>query len=409
VGGVIAWRLVAPAAIGIVTGVCVAAASHLAEGTALEYLQALPGIVPAFVTPCALWVTLLVSMYVTRVARPATAELYIVTYHDPAARIPLRQLPGRVLAAITTVGFGGSQGLESPSALTGAGWGDLLGRWRALGISDDAQRTLITAGASAGIAAVFSSPAVGALYGIEIPFKRDVDAPRLVPCAVAAACSYAARDGLIGAKHLVAVHGSPRIDAVFIIGCLAVAIGCGIGARLFARVEEVFRGRARPQTRVFRAAIAGLVLALLAWAGHELCGAWITFGPGYIAADWLAAHPHPYWLLATALAIRALGTLTCVYGGGGGGVFTSLACCGVFVGQMVAELVGRTDTHVLPLLGAACFLGAGYRIPLACMLYVAEESGDMSVSVAGLVAIAIGQVLMGDASVSDAQRERRIV
>ena len=48
-----------------------------------------------------------------------------------------------------------------------------------------------------------------------------------------------------------------------------------------------------------------------------------------------------------------------------------------------------------------------YRLPMACMLFVAEESGDMAVSVLGLVVIAIGQAVMGDDSVSDAQREQR--
>jgi CIC family chloride channel protein len=403
----ILWRLALPATIGVATGACVALASHLAEGQALSALQTLPGAVPALFSPLALLVTLAVSHFVTRAAAPATSEVYIEAYHELEPHIPLRQLPGRVLAGMTTVGFGGSQGLESPSALIGASWGDALGRWRWLGIPIDERRSLVAAGASAGIAAVFSSPAVGALYGIEIPFKRDVDAPRLVSCALAAACSYATRAWLIGTAHLVEVRGQPQLDATFVLACVAVAIGCGLGARLFAAATDLFRRHAQGRSRLSRAALAGCALALLAWAGFELTGTWITFGPGYVAAGWLTAAPHTYALLLLIFVIRTLGTLTCVYGGGGGGVFTSLACSGAFVGQAVAELVGRTETNVLPLLGAACFLASGYRLPIAGMLYVAEESGDMTVSVLGIVAIAIGQVLMGDASVSLAQRERR--
>jgi CIC family chloride channel protein len=401
------WDLLAPAAIGTLTGACVAAASYLAEGVALRELQSLPGALPALFSPLALLVTLLVSLFVTRAATPATTELYIVTYHAPGARIPLRQLPGRVLAAMTTVGFGGSQGLESPSALIGAGWGDLLGRWRAFAVPPAAQRTLMSAGASAGIAAVFSSPAVGALYGIEVPFRRDLDAPRLVPCAIAAACAYAMRDWLVGAQHLVDVQGPPPADAVFLGACLVVGVVCGLGARLFARAEGIFRARAHAHSRLRRAVVAAIGLAALAWAGHELSGRWITFGPGYIAAHWLTGSRHAWWLLGVTFMIRLLGTLVCVYGGGGGGVFTSLACCGAFVGQCVAEAVGRTETQILPLLGAACFLGAGYRLPLACMLFVGEESGSMAASVLGLAVIAIGQALMGDDSVSAAQVDHR--
>ena len=119
--------LLAPGLLGVLTGACVALATAVVEGEALGWLAALPGLVPVALTPLALLATLAVAVRVTRVARPSTAELYIETYHDPEARIPLRQLPGRVLAAATTVGFGGAQGLESPSALIGAGMGDVLG------------------------------------------------------------------------------------------------------------------------------------------------------------------------------------------------------------------------------------------------------------------------------------------
>ena len=403
-GSILAWRLLAPATVGAATGACVAAVSAAVGDWALDQLGALPGAIPALFSPLALLITWLVARHVTRTEGPATSELYILAYHQPEPRIPLRELPGRLLGAATTVAFGGSQGFESASALIGAAWGDRLAR-RAP--PAESRRSLLAAGASAGIAAVFSSPAVGALYGIEVPFKRDVDSPRLEPCVIAAVCAYLIRVWLIGAKHLVPAPGSPRLDAALLLGCLAVALGCGLGARLFARAEEILRTLGRRQTTGARALIGGVVLAVLAFAGHAFSGAWITFGPGYIAAAWLLSGPHALWLLGLALAIRASGTLACVYGGGGGGVFTSLACNGAFVGQIVAVAIGRTETQVLPLLGAACFLGAGYRLPLACMLYVAEASGTVAVAVAGLVVVAVGQLLMGDASVSEAQIDQR--
>jgi len=141
--------------------------------------------------------------------------------------------------------------------------------------------------------------------------------------------------------------------------------------------------------------------------GWTLSGTWVTFGPGYVATDWLTAGPHPLWLIGAVLAVRAAGNLVCVYGGGGGGVFTSLACNGAFIGQLVAEAIGRGHAHLLALLGAACFLAAGYRLPIACMLWVGEQSGSVVVSIAGLGAIAVSQLLMGEASVSEAQTERR--
>jgi CIC family chloride channel protein len=398
------WQLLAPALVGALTGVCVAGVTVVVEERLLSGLATLPGLIPALFSPLALLLTFAVGRYITKTFVPATAELYILTYHAPHGRLPLRELPGRLLAAAATVGLGGSQGFESPSALIGASWGQTLAR---LTPSEDTRRTLLAAGASAGIAAVFSSPAMGALYGIEVPYRRDVDAPRLAPCAIAAVAAYLVRDQLIGVRLLIPVFELPSLDATYVGACALVAVLCGLGAHLFAVVEGGLRAIGRRQTRLRRALIGGAALGVLAVAGFQLAGRWITFGPGYVAADWLFAGTHSLGLIGVVLAVRAAGNLICVYGGGGGGVFTSLACNGAFIGQLVAESIGRGHSHLLALLGAACFLGAGYRLPIASMLWVGEQSGSVAISIAGLGAIAVAQLLMGDESVSEAKVEER--
>ena len=398
--------LVVPAVVGTGTGAFVAGASWLVEGQALRELARLPDALPALPSLFALLATLLVVRFVTRVDTPATAEVYIEVFHHPGTQIPLRELPGRVLAAAATVAGGGSQGLESPSALLGASLGQVLGS-RLPRLERHERRTWTIAGASAGIAAVFSSPAVGTMYGIEVPFRRDADLTRLVPAAVAAGASYLTRAALVGPSHLVVLSGAPRLDAGFALACALVALGCGGGAWLFARATDLLRGLGRRTGAVPRAALGGLVLGLLAWAGHALAGSWITFGPGYVAADWLASGDHAVGLLVATMLIRTAGTLTCVFGAGGGGVFTSLAVSGVFVGEIVMRALDRGESNFLPLLGGACFLAAGYRIPLAGMLMVAEATGSLTLTVVGLLAVGAGQVMMGENSVSDAKRDTR--
>jgi CIC family chloride channel protein len=112
----LALALIAPALVGAVTGALVAALSGGIEGRVMAAVAALPDAWPALVTAFALPLAVLAAVAVTRTLRPSTSELYIVTYHTPGAHVPLRQVPGRILAAIATVGLGGSQGFESPSA-----------------------------------------------------------------------------------------------------------------------------------------------------------------------------------------------------------------------------------------------------------------------------------------------------
>lgn len=399
------WQFLAPAGVGLVTGACVAGMVTLVESWGLQKLSSLPGVLPALFAPAALLLTYLISLYVTRVEKPTTSELYISIYHQPGGQVPFEQMPGRILATTATVGLGGSQGFESTSALVGAAWGDWLARCGAFRVSDETRKSLLAAGASAGIAAVFSSPAAGALYGIEVPFKHKIDGPRLALCAIAAVCSFAMRVWLIGEQRIINVVGMPTLDANFLFGCLVVAVVCGLGARLFAGIEEILRVLGKKQSRVLRAFVGGMLLAVLAIAGHMLCGSWITFGSGYIATDWLQAEARPLYALGIALLIRASGNLLTVYGGGGGGVFTSLACNGAFVGEAVALWLGCDTTHTLALFGAACFLGAGYRLPLALMLFIAEAGLGAMPTAVGLIAVAVAFVVMGEESVSDAQSD----
>lgn len=399
------WRLAIPAAAGAVTGASVAAASGLVEHWCLPRLAALPGALPAALVPLAILVTAIVTRYVTRAEEPSTSELFIVTYHRPDGRVPMQQVPGRLLAAGSTVALGGSQGLESASVLIGTAWSQCALLQRAA--SEEIRRTALAAGASAGIAAVFSSPSLGALYGMEMPFRRDVDGRHFVPCAIAAACSFLVRDWLIGSSALVAPPSGLSVDRPLLLGSLVVAIACGVGARLFARLVEHMRRWAGRTTPPLRFAGAGAALAAVAWIGFAATGSWVSFGPGYIAADWALAAAQPIGLLSIALFARVAGNLICVYGGGGGGVFTSLACNGLLIGLIAAEWVGSSQRGALALLGAACFLGSGYRLALACLLYFAEAGGGAAMIPVAAAAIAIGQAVMGDRSVSDAQRNSR--
>src|SRR4029453_1897530 len=102
------------------------------------------------------------------------------------------------------------------------------------------RRSVMVAGASAGMAAGFSSPGVGTLYGIEIPFRRDIDERRLVPCAIAAVSSFAVRDAIAGARHLVVLDAAPIADGTFMAGVALGGIPWGGGGGAFAPRGGVF-------------------------------------------------------------------------------------------------------------------------------------------------------------------------
>jgi len=51
-------------------------------------------------------------------------------------------------------------------------------------------------------------------------------------------------------------------------------------------------------------------------------------------------------------------------------------------------------------IGVAAFLGAGYRVPLAAVVFVAEATGRPGFVVPGLIAAVVAEMLMGRSSVT---------
>ena len=56
------------------------------------------------------------------------------------------------------------------------------------------------------------------------------------------------------------------------------------------------------------------------------------------------------------------------------------------------------------MVGVAAFLGAGYRVPLAAVMFVAETTGRASFIVPALLAAVAAELVMGHSSVTTYQR-----
>ncbi len=108
--------------------------------------------------------------------------------------------------------------------------------------------------------------------------------------------------------------------------------------------------------------------------------------------------------MAAILALRCIGTSLTVAGGGVGGLFIPLVVAGALAGRIVGGTVHALDTSLFTVIGVAAFLGAGYRVPLAGVMFVAEATGRPGFVVPGLIAAVVAELLMGRSSVTTYQR-----
>jgi CIC family chloride channel protein len=392
------------AMVGVVVGAVVAALQWLALEVVLHELLEAPLWIQALAPGAGLAVTALVLHGRTS---PATSDDYVRAYHQ-GTDLSVRQLGPKLLGAVATLGGGVAMGAEGPSVYAGASVGQQLGRRLRGVLGPRGERSLTAAGAAAGVAAIFQAPATGVLFALETPFQRDVARRALIPALVAAAASYLTFVSMWGVhSYLPVPRGEVRLrDEVF--GAVLLGLCSGIAARGLARGWSEAKDVSTRISLGVRVAGAAAVSALCLVAARGLTGSSFTLGPGVERVAEIAVDPSTgLWVIAAAFALRAIATGAALVGGGVGGVFIPLVVQGLLLGRLVEALFTGAAPGLYPVIGLAAVLGAGYRTPLAAVMFVAETTGQAQFVIPALVATAVSQAVMGDQSVASHQVSER--
>jgi len=341
---------------GAVVGLLVAAFEQLTVEVLLERLLQGPLWWQALAPTVGLGFGLAILHLLGRGATSSTSDEYVRAFHERHPKLPLAQLPAKLMAGVATIGLGGSMGLEGPSVYAGATVGhntqNIFSRW----LQREETKMLLTAGAAAGIAAVFKTPATGVIFALEAPYRDDVARRALLPALLASASGYLVYVALLGTEPVINL-GSHDTDLsiIHLGGGALLGLVAGLGGRGFAwlvRQAKSLEGRYHFATRILwgGAILAGLVVATDALFGEPL-----SLGPGVEATEWLRDDEHTLVLVAALLGFRVLATLTTVSAGGTGGLFIPLAVQGVIVGSLVGQALGVADIGLYRTLGLAAF------------------------------------------------------
>jgi CIC family chloride channel protein len=397
--------IVLAAITGAITGFAVAAFDWMVVDVLLDHLTDLSPWALAWMPLVGLALSWLALRHVGRTRDSGTADLYLKAFHDPDQPLRLRELPGRALAAVFTPGFGGAMGLEGGSLYLGSWVGTFLQRRFPRFTAGSSRQVLLVAGAAAGVAAIFKAPATGALFALEVPYKEDFARRMLLPALVSSAVGYLAFVFVNGTTPLFAAHGAADVlSFADLAGALVLGAAAGLGARGFAwmlRTAKTWPARFGPWWRVVG---AGCTLAALFGVVWTLTDQPLTIGPGYQTIQWALSPDRALWLLAIVLVARCLATAASVAGSGVGGLFVPLVVAGALLGRIAVGVVGDGNTTLFVVIGVAAFLGAGYRVPLAAVMFVAETTGRPGFIVPGLLAAVTAMLVMGQASVTTYQR-----
>jgi CIC family chloride channel protein len=341
-----------------------------------------------------------------------STEEVIRSYHEHQGDIDMRPFLAKIAAAITTVGFGGSAALEGPSIYGGAAIGSWLWtqlrRLRLNNLDSRDRRIMLICGAAAGMSAVFRAPLTGIVFALEMPYRDDLAHEALIPSLIASVVSFVTLSSFLGSAPLFNFAGGTwfRHRDLYWSALLGLIIGLIAMAFTvtFRRTRAFFVKWAIPHW--IKLSIGGLLTGLCGVLFlHIYHGSLVPIGPNYEAVGDILGHHLGTIELLNFSALKLAATIFTLGSGGVSAMFVPLFLTGGALGTAFAQSVIHSPSFGLyAAVGMASFISAGYKTPLAAVVFVAEATVGHAFIVPGLIGAAVAYVVSGDASASGDQR-----
>ncbi|HXN63906.1 MAG TPA: chloride channel protein [Candidatus Acidoferrales bacterium] len=405
------WLLIAPI-IGLITGLVTTAIAliilHELWPPVLNYYlrhhwAIVPGVVFGFI------ITGLIMQFLTPDPDEHSTEEIIRSYHHHQGRIEMRPFIPKLLAAVTTVGFGGSAALEGPSIYGGGAIGSWL--WTKLQrfrLTERDRRIMLISGAAAGMAAVFRAPLTGLVFALEMPYKDDLAHEALLPSLIASVISYVTLASFLGAGPLFDFASNASFTGRDLIWSAVLGVLIGLIAMIFAitfRRARQFVVKWKTQHWI-KLAVGGLLTGL--------CGllfvliykdSLVPLGPNYEAVGAILDVHHSGLELVVFGLLKLAATIFSLAAGGVSAMFVPLFLTGGTFGTAFGQFfVQSSSVKLYAAVGMAAFISAGYKTPLAAVVFVAEATGGHAFIIPALIGSAVAYAVSGDASVSGDQQ-----
>lgn len=405
------WLIVAPV-MGVLTGLLITLIAQvilkwmwppILRFYLAHPLIMIPGVLGGFI------IAGLIMQYMTPDPNQHSTEEIIRSYHDHQGDIQMRPFLPKLIAAIATVGFGGSAALEGPSIYGGGALGSWLwAKLRRVGLEPRDRRIMVISGAAAGMSAVFRAPLTGIIFALEMPYKDDLAHEALLPALIASVTSYATMAAFLGAQPLFDFASSETYTRRDLLWSALLGVVCGLVAMAFDitfRRMRHFCVQLKVPHWIKMAAGGALTGACGLLFVSIYKGGLAPIGANYEAVRMILQESHNSLELVVFGFLKLGATLFSLGVGGVSAMFVPLFLTGGSFGAAFAQSVAHSPSiDLYAAVGMAAFIAAGYKTPLTAVVFVAEATGGHAYIIPALIGAAVAYAVSGEASVSGDQR-----
>ncbi len=287
------------------------------------------------------------------------------------------------LSSAISIGSGGPFGAEGPIIMTGGAFGSMIAQFFHLTSAE--RKTLLVAGAAAGMSATFASPVAAVLLSVEL-LLFEWKPRSLVPVALASAAAGAARRYILGVGPLFPVPNHPSfIGPEGLLGCAICGLMAGLLSALLTgavyAAEDAFAKL--PIHWMWWPAIGGLVVG----AGGLIFPQ--ALGVGYDTIGALLQGNVVQSTIFGILLVKSVIWAVSLGSGTSGGVLAPLLMMGGALGGIEGMFLPNLGAGFWPLVSMGAILGGTMRSPLTGIVFALELTHDINVLLPLLVASVI--------------------
>ncbi len=285
------------------------------------------------------------------------------------------------VSSALSIGTGGPFGAEGPIIMTGGAFGSLFAQLFHLSAAE--RKTLLVAGAAAGMSAVFATPVAAVLLAVELLLFEW--RPRsFIPVAVAAIVGSLVRVPLLGAGPIfpVVLHASlaPSVLGWALLVGIVAGFGSGLLTLLVYGCEDAFEKLHLHW--MWWPALGALLVGVVGCFDPRV------FGVGYETIHALMQGSLVGPALVGLLFAKGLVWAVALGSGTSGGVLAPLLIIGGALGALLGSWLPGGDPGLYAMVGMGAMMGGTMRSPLTATIFVLELTHDFS----ALPALLVGTV-----------------
>ena len=284
------------------------------------------------------------------------------------------------LSAAISIGSGGPFGAEGPIIMTGGAFGSMIAQF--FHLTSMERRTLLVAGAAAGMSATFAAPLASVMLAVEL-LLFEWKPRSAIPVALASATACAVRRYILGLGPLFPVSGHPVfIGPAGLAGCVFAGIAAGALSALLTlgvyAAEDLFKKL--PIHWMWWPAIGGVFVGIGGLIFPQ------ALGVGYDTIAMLIQGDVALKFLLGVLLVKSAIWMISLGSGTSGGVLAPLLMMGAALGGIEGMFLPHFGAGFWALVGMGAILGGTMRSPFTGIVFALELTHDINMLLPLMVA-----------------------